>query len=294
MSDGNPTAACPKFAASQKLDPSSGTLLNLASCHEKLGRTASAWATYQEAASLAQSSGRADNLRVAQKRAAALEPGLARVTVKVAEPIDGLEVRRDDVIVTQPEWELAVPIDPGPHTYVAKAPGHETWTGQINVETASEPSGEAAKPVNLTVEIPRLKVLPPAAAESAPQQAQPARDAVAPPEEFWTGRRIAAVASAGVGVVGLGVGAIFAILASGTYDDSLAECPKDKNLCTSAGVSRRDDARTQGNVATAGIIVGGIGLATGAILWFGASSGPAQARVQVQPTVGGITMRGRW
>ena len=45
--------AAEKFRESQRLDPAPGTLLNLAECYVKLGKTASGWSTFREAAALA-------------------------------------------------------------------------------------------------------------------------------------------------------------------------------------------------------------------------------------------------
>src|SRR5690348_8189279 len=46
---GDYAAGCQKLAASQKLDPATGTLLALGDCYAREGRTASAWATFNEA-----------------------------------------------------------------------------------------------------------------------------------------------------------------------------------------------------------------------------------------------------
>src|SRR5437764_5986851 len=67
-SAGEYAAACPKFAASQKLDPAVGTALNLADCYEKLGRTACAWAEFRSAEAGARSIGSKDREELAGRR----------------------------------------------------------------------------------------------------------------------------------------------------------------------------------------------------------------------------------
>src|SRR5436190_1493807 len=84
--------ACGRFTESQKQDPSAGTLLSLADCHARQGKTASAWAEFQEAAVLAGHAGRQEHRAEALRRAAELEGALSHLTVVVKEPVPGLEV----------------------------------------------------------------------------------------------------------------------------------------------------------------------------------------------------------
>src|SRR5580693_2868029 len=73
------TAACPKFADSQALDPAPGTALNLATCYERAGKLASAWATFKTAQASAESAGQRDRAAAARKQVANLEPKLSRL-----------------------------------------------------------------------------------------------------------------------------------------------------------------------------------------------------------------------
>ncbi len=159
MARGDNAAACPKLAESQRIDPSVGTLLNLGDCYERIGRTASAWATFNDAAAMAIRAEQPERARFAKGRAEALGPKLARLTVEVRASAQGLTVERDGVALGAATWAAALPVDPGPHTLVAKAPHRKTWSTTVSCK-----EGAAA-----VVVVPELEsVTESAAAGSAP------------------------------------------------------------------------------------------------------------------------------
>jgi hypothetical protein len=311
--EGKIAEACPKFADSQRLDPSSATLLNLASCWEKLGRTASAWATYKEAASAAAASGRMDYRTAAERHASVLEPKLARLTVDVSQPVDGLEVRRDGVVVDRAEWGVGIPVDTGSHTLSAAAPGRVSWTSEVQV---------AQDGAQATLTVPPLEpqpqggassssASPPAVAPATPlaRSGNPAMGlpAASSHGSSSTTQRTIGWIVGGVGVAGLAVGAAYAIAAHTKYENSLSQCqPSDKNLCSPQGVAQRDDARWAGDAATVALSIGAAAVVAGGVLWLTAPSGtengtraataarPLGMSLSIVPAPVGALLRGTW
>ncbi len=64
--------ACPKLEAVKEIYAGPGVLLNLGDCYEKTGRTASAWAAFNDARSTAAAEGRGEHEAEARRRGAAL------------------------------------------------------------------------------------------------------------------------------------------------------------------------------------------------------------------------------
>src|SRR4051812_42462687 len=131
--EGNYAEGCRKLLASYNLVQKVGTLLNLADCYEKQGKTASAWARFTEAATMAERAGQNDRVEFAHKHAAELAPRLSRLTVVVATRPPGLEVKRDGAALDPVVFGAAVPVDPGPHGVEAHAPGKKPWSGSVDV-----------------------------------------------------------------------------------------------------------------------------------------------------------------
>lgn len=173
---GRPDEACKRFARSLDLERAAGTMLNLAECAERAGELVRAWSLYDEAARAYERTNKEAGQRFARERAAALEPRLATVIVRVAEPqAEGLVLRVGDDDVP-PAAKITRLYDPGALTVTARAPGRERFEATVE--------GVAGRDV--TVQVPALKLQP----REAPGAVAP------PPGRGW---RIAFWTSAGVG-----------------------------------------------------------------------------------------------
>ncbi len=286
-SKGQYADACPKFEASQKLDPGLGTLLNLAECYEKLGKTASAWAEYKEAIPLARASGSKVRLDLATSRAQVLEARLPMLTIRAAggtEETTGLEIRRDGVPVQPAELGSPIPVDPGPHVIEASAPGKEAWSSTV----------QAADSAKLDVQVPALNAAAgapagPVATQNAPLQAPPLDQPAS--KSSGSTQRTAAVVVGAVGVVGLGLGTVFGLGASSKWSDAKSKCTDYPYGCSPSALDDQSSAKSKASVATVAFIVGGAAVAGAAVLWFTAGS-THQESVAIGVGPGAAYMRG--
>jgi hypothetical protein len=260
---GNYPAACAKLAESERLDPAPGTLLNLAGCYEKNGQTASAWATFKEAASASHQKGRTDWEELARTRAAALEPNLSRLTITVvASSIDGLQVLRDGAVVGQAEWGTAIPVDPGTHVIDATAPKRTAFHQSVDVA-----GGGASQ----SVSVPELAVDAGAGAAGGGETGG---------SNPGSTQRLVGLVVAGAGVVGIGIGAVFGVVAMNKENTALGnDCTADK-YCSQQGLQLGQDAHGAATASTIAFGVGAAAVAGGLALYFLAPKSSAA------PTVG--------
>jgi hypothetical protein len=282
LEQGHVPQACRKLEESHRLDPGGGTLLNLALCHEKEGRTATAWAEFTEGLGIARRDERPLRVEYARNHIALLEPVLSRLFVQVPPTTDlpDLEVRRDGTALGRAAWGVGMAVDPGDHLVEASAPGKLSWKQAVNVG----PKGD-----NRTVVIPALETAPvpvtttasptpppTTLASSAIAAAAPTNsDAAAPPDSAATARGASPSPltwiALGVGVAATGVGTYFGIQAISLKRDADAACPPSG--CTVEGARKNDDAIKASNLSTAGFGLGIVGIGVGVILLATSSGG---------------------
>jgi hypothetical protein len=257
--------ACPKLESAYALDATAtGTLLNLALCHEAVGKRATAWAELRQVA--AESAGRRqDRVDLARAHEAKLLPLLAYVAIVVPKDAraPGLTITLDGRQIPDGAWGTDLPIDPGAHAIRAEAPGREPVTKNIAVAD--------------TPERRRIEIGPLARAEDGAGGARAAtgqrpgadsgaggsRDAGARGgKSASNGARTLGFVLVGAGLASAATGGVFGVLAANKNDDATGACPGDRCPTPEA----RDGARASLSAAKTDALVSDVTLGAGVVL----------------------------
>lgn len=263
--------ACPKFAESNRLDPQLGTLLNLAACHEKEGKVASAWSDYMTLAELAGRAGDKGRADYAKKRIAAIEPTMPQLELKL--PAETTEVKLDQQSLGAAATMTTIPVDPGVHTLAFRT-ATQSWTQSVTIGA----TGKVVVEVKVPTSTATATTTPKSPTLAAPQNG--AELGASPTTSTDTGSgeglRVTGLVLGGLGIVGLGVGGVFGGFALGNKSDVDAHC--QGNLCDATGFAAQQDAHTNATISTVGLIAGGVLVATGLTLFIlGKSKGTSSA-----------------
>jgi hypothetical protein len=282
LAQGRYAEACAKLTESERLDPAVGTLLNLGDCYEKLGKIATAWAVFKQAATMARAGKQLAREKIASARVLALEPKIPRLSIQVPAPPPGLEVRRDGLVLGAAEWAATDPsalaIDPGDHELVASAPGKKPWTTKITLAA----DGQTTRVVVPGLEVDEL-------GERAPLQ--PARDVGVSLEAVTThDRNVQRLLGVVVGAAG--IASIIAAIPLGAHaitlnKDAASECPTN-STCTAEGQSDSQSAVTSGTIATVLLSAGVAVLGGGVVLYLTSPQASPSKRtgVTLSPRIG--------
>jgi hypothetical protein len=284
---GDYEAACAKFAESQAIDASTGTLLNLGDCEEHQRHMVAARNYFQTA--LAQL-GASDPRRArAYERLAALEARLPRLTIR--RPDAGAEagtvVTLDGTPVPQADFGVENPVDPGEHAVVVVAPWHherresivlaEGQSREVIAAPGDEEPKRAAPPPRPATVVVSVQ------AGAAPASPTP------PPSPRSSPMRTAGWIAGSIGVAGFALAGVsgLALLEDKKTLADPGHCDAQKR-CDSAGLDAASNAKTWLVVNASSWVIGIAGVAAGAYLVLAGSSRMApQVRIALMPLPGG-------
>jgi hypothetical protein len=249
--------ACELLASSQRLDPALGTLLNLAVCHEKEGKIATAHREYVTAATWARERSEDQREQFARQRASALEVDIPTLRIAVAGAPRNLHVNLDGRPIDGSELEGDIAVDPGHHRVEVTATGRKAWQKS---DLRIEPRSRTLLQV----------VLDDAAPANAPAAAS-------------THRPLPGYVAGGVAIASLGAGVALLLRANALDAESERDAERAKMVnppdpaLKAAALTSHDAAVVS---QTMGLVSMGVGtLGIGACLYFFLSARGAEAPV---------------
>lgn len=194
----------------------------------------------------------------ASSELSALEPRIPKLRIVLqGDPKQGAQITLDERPLSNALVGVAIPIDPGKHAVRATAPGVRPASVEVTVPESTEQVAELKlEPESNTA----LATNPPTAALS--QSGSLSTTEAGHPNYL----RIGSYAAAGVGVLGLGVGTIFAFRAKSKGDDGDAlyskyGCPNCSAAQKAEVIDADDAAASAKTLSAVGFVTGGVGIA---------------------------------
>lgn len=263
--------ACPKFDASYKLDKGLGTLVNLADCNERIGKTATAWAQWNEAADLARRD-KDEREKFASDRRDKLEPKLPKLKVEVANPVSALGVYRGDVKLEPGSFGVALPVDPGEVTITVRR-GDKVLDTQTVTAKAAETASVSLDLGAIDKQFPEEKPAPIPTATATPSATAPPP----PPPPPSSSQKTIGYVVGGVGVAALLTAGVLEYMAMSkkSQADEPDQCLN--GYCSPNGFETIDSAKSYATIGQWVGIGGVLFTAVGATLIFTAPSAPETA-----------------
>jgi len=278
VSEGKVSEACAAFEGSERLEHNTATLMNLADCRERQGRLATAWALFLEVEAQTRTPAQADLNAAAKRRALLVEPRLSYLTITVHDHAAGLSITRDGKVVDVAEWGLPIPVDAGPHSVAASAPGRVPWSKSVEISTETRQ----------TIDLPALEAQPPA----EPPKRLASVPTLAP---TLSPRRKVSIGVAGGALAIATTSVVLGVSSSGLRSEALARCPPNNCSAGDAAAAQSLEDRARGRALAADLGFGLAGAAAiGAVaLWiWGAPA--SSAPIEVAPTTQGLVIGGRF
>jgi hypothetical protein len=263
MKRGEYASACPKFEESYRLDPSIGTLLNLALCEEALGHTATAWTKLREFLDSAPSGD--SRVPVARDKLAKLEAELPWLHLTIDPTGAQTVVQLDDVELRAASLSQAIPVDPGEHVVRVTLSTGESLETPFRIHPkenlylrATAPSQEhpALPP---TASAPLVTLVEPQAPRAVASTLQ------SPTPTQPNTERAVAYGIGAVGIAGLVTSGVFGLMALHNRNVVREQCPNRECETQSALDAAESGARYE-KIANVAFAVGAVGLVTGGVL----------------------------
>lgn len=191
----------------------------------------------------------------AQKLRAEIEPRIPWLQIKIVGPdpaLTSISIDMKDIDRAKIDVDSEIPMNPGQHVIGAEADGYDDAEKSVTlIEGAHEV-------VELTL---AKKGSVSTSGQDLDASTKPKGGGLTDSPMF-----IPMAAGFGVGVVGLGVGGVFGILAISKANEVKDTCKGSVCPNSSRNKTAKEDSLLYGNVSTVGFIAGGVGVAAGAVL----------------------------